>query len=88
MPDQFDEQEYKRKLIEGGLNASDARLVAARTAAARQVSGEEKMQLIDSFFGTLADKRPSMPEEQHAGPVEESAAVLRSRRLRWPSRRA
>lgn len=39
MPDQFDEQEYKRKLIEGGLNANDAASLAARTAEARRSSG-------------------------------------------------
>ena len=39
MPDTFDEQEYKRKLIAGGLPPGDAAALAARTAAARRESG-------------------------------------------------
>ena len=38
MPDTFDEQEYKRKLIAGGLPPNDAAELAARTAAARRES--------------------------------------------------
>nr|BCU00945.1 TrfA replication initiation protein [uncultured bacterium] len=39
MPDTFDEQEYRRKLIEGGISPRDAADLAARTAAARRESG-------------------------------------------------
>lgn len=39
MPDTFDEHEYRRKLIAGGIPPADAAEVAARTAAARRESG-------------------------------------------------
>lgn len=84
MPDQFDEQEYKRKLIEGGLNANDAASLAARTAEARRSSGNtgKTMRPVGSLFDTLASKpadevAPPLP----LPPAEESAAVLRSRRM-------
>nr|QDL89352.1 Plasmid replication initiator protein TrfA [Sym plasmid] len=80
MPDQFDEQEYTRKLIEGGLSASDAASLAARTAQARRESGNtgKTMHTAGSLFETLADKLASTPEEQRA---EDSQAVERSRRM-------
>jgi len=39
MQNEFNEQEYRRKLIEGGLSEADATDLAARTAAARRDSG-------------------------------------------------
>lgn len=39
MPNEFNEQEYRRKLIERGLSEADATTLAARTAAARKDSG-------------------------------------------------
>jgi len=80
MPDQFDEQEYTRKLIESGLSASDAASLAARTAQARQESANtgKPMHTAGSLFKTLADKLASTPKEQRA---KDSHAVERSRRM-------
>lgn len=39
MPDLFDEQDYKRRLIEGGLDPDSAAVTARRTAEARKESG-------------------------------------------------
>lgn len=67
MMDQFDEQEYKRKLIVGGLSDSDAANLAARMAHAYRASGKS---------GKMINK----PEEQRGESKKDSTAISRSRR--------
>lgn len=77
MPDNFDEQEYKRKLIEGGLSANDAESLAAKTAEARrQVSGQAAMQLIGRFFGAIGDNPAVVRSEQMAAEADALGATM------------
>lgn len=57
MPDFFDEQDYKRRLIESGLDPDSAAVTARRTAEARRKSGGNRAPRPVTF--------PVAAEEQH-----------------------
>lgn len=83
MPNEFNEQEYRRKLIEGGLSEADATDLAARTAAARRDSGSAggAFRPAGSLFelpATAGDNKAALPPKP---PTPASAAVERSERM-------
>ena len=83
MPNEFNEQEYRRKLIEGGLSEADATNLAARTAAARRDSGGAggAFRPAGSLFelpATAGDNKAALPPKP---PTPASAAVERSERM-------
>jgi len=83
MPNEFNEQEYRRKLIEGGLSEADATDLAARTAAARRDSGSAggAFRPAGSLFelpATAGDHKAALPPKP---PTPASAAVERSERM-------
>lgn len=83
MPNEFNEQEYRRKLIEGGLSEADATDLAARTAAARRGSGSAggAFRPAGSLFelpATAGDNKAALPPKP---PTPASAAVERSERM-------
>lgn len=83
MPNEFNEQEYRRKLIEGGLSEADAADLAARTAAARRDSGSAggAFRPAGSLFelpATAGDNKAALPPKP---PTPASAAVERSERM-------
>jgi len=83
MPSEFNEQEYRRKLIEGGLSEADATDLAARTAAARRDSGSAggAFRPAGSLFelpATAGDNKAALPPKP---PTPASAAVERSERM-------
>lgn len=83
MPNEFNEQEYRRKLIEGGLSEADATDLAARTAAARRDSGSAggAFRPAGSLFelpATAGDNKAAWPPKP---PTPASAAVERSERM-------
>ena len=83
MQNEFNEQEYRRKLIEGGLSEADATDLAARTAAARRDSGSAggAFRPAGSLFelpATAGDNEAALPPKL---PTPASAAVERSERM-------
>ena len=83
MQNEFKEQEYRRKLIEGGLSEADATDLAARTAAARRDSGSAggAFRPAGSLFelpATAGDNKAALPPKP---PTPASAAVERSERM-------
>ena len=78
MQNEFNEQEYRRKLIEGGLSEADATDLAARTAAARRDSGSAggAFRPAGSLF-----ELPDGPAAPEPPPPPPSAAVARSERM-------
>ena len=83
MQNEFNEQEYRRKLIEGGLSEADATDLAARTAAARRDSGSAggAFRPAGSLFelpATAGDNKAALPPKP---PTPASAAVERSERM-------
>ena len=83
MQNEFNEQEYRRKLIEGGLSEADATDLAARTAAARRDSGSVggAFRPAGSLFelpATAGDNEAALPPKL---PTPASAAVERSERM-------
>jgi hypothetical protein len=84
MPDQFDEQEYKRKLIEGGLNERRGEPRRPHSGGPPQFRQHRRgMRPVGSLFELppLASKPADEVATATATPAEESAAVLRSRRM-------
>ena len=79
MPETFNEENFKRKLINGGVEPATATAVAARTAAARRDSGNEK----GAFFAA-ADlfplPSPVQPAANQATPASQSVSATTSRR--------
>jgi len=71
MPDTFDEQEYKRKLIAGGLPPADAAALAARTAAARRESGTAGQETKPAGKEKPAKKAGASPGRSGFKPVGE-----------------
>lgn len=71
MPDTFDEQEYKRKLIAGGLPPGDAAALAARTAAARRESGTAGQETKPAGKEKPAKKAGASPGRSDFKPVGE-----------------
>ena len=78
MQNEFNEQEYRRKLIEGGLSEADATDLAARTAAARRDSGSAggAFRPAGSLF-----ELPDGPAAPEPPPPPPSAAVARSEQM-------
>ena len=72
MPDFFDEQEYKRKLIDGGISPSEAGELARRTAAARRDCGDVPQDRTTDEpehkkkSRPASQKRPSKPAQQQS----------------------
>lgn len=69
MPDTFDEQEYKRKLIAGAVG--DAAALAARTAAARRESGSTGQEAKPAGKEKPAKKAGAAPGRSAFKPVGE-----------------
>ena len=84
MQHEFNEQEYRRRLIEGGLSEADATNLAARTAAARRdsVSSSGTFRSAGSLFGLQepadTDKQETLPLKR---PKQARAAAKRSVRI-------
>ncbi|MCS4511822.1 hypothetical protein [Xylophilus ampelinus] len=83
MQKEFNEQEYRRKLIERGLSAADATDLAARTTAARRdsVSAGGTFRPAGALFelpATVGDHKEAVPPKP---PAPASAAVERSERM-------
>lgn len=71
MPNEFNEQEYRRKLIERGLSEADAAALAARTAAARKDSGSAERVFPSLDLLTAAgDNQPVLPPKPARAVVE------------------
>lgn len=90
MPDLFDEQDYKRRLIEGGLDPDSAAITARRTAEARKESGANET-LRPVTFPVLpefvAPAQPS-PATKPAPQATPSAAIVRAGQLAAESDKA
>lgn len=97
MQNEFNEQEYRRKLIEGGLSEADATDLAARTAAARRDSGSagEAFRPAGSLFelpATASDNEAALPRSyrrRQVPPSSDPSAWRRNRpslRARWACR--
>ena len=94
MQNEFNEQEYRRKLIEGGLSEADATDLAACTAAARRTgSAGGAFRPAGSLFelpATAGDNEAALPPKL---PTPASRRAIRSAwrrnrpslRARWPA---
>ena len=84
MPDSFDEQGYRRKLIDGGLSEADATALARRYAAERNAQAGTAggaFRPAGSLFelpATAGDNEAALPPKL---PTPASAAVERSERM-------
>lgn len=79
MPDSFDEQGYRRKLIDGGLSEADATALARRYAAERNAQAGTAggaFRPAGSLF-----ELPDGPAAPEPPPPPPSAAVARSERM-------
>lgn len=84
MPDFFDEQDYKRRLIEGGLDPDSAAVTARRTAEARKESGADGStpRPISSALAALTI------EPQQDDPPPPKTAATSSRMDFWAAQQA
>ena len=77
MPNEFNEQEYRSKLIAGGLSEADATAIAARTSAARRDS-------CSAFRPAVALVELTTPAQESRAAVEQCEPTKLARTMSLP----